>query len=613
MRTLFIDPSWPSGEQARARTLIVLALSMVIGVIPSCIASYARGEFEMVVVGVIAIVLIVTALLVLRFTRSIVISAMILLLWNDAALFLVCISEGGFRLATSSWAALFVIVSFFLVGARLGLLISGLLVAEAVVALIVHVTGNQLPLRFTDFESTMSSVMLVVGFAFAGIVAYLYAVARQRTLDQLADALQEVERDERQLTTLIENTDAEVCSLDQSGCLQVFNHAFARAACAQRGAEPRLGDRLADVVSAEQMARWRPCLDEAFAHPHTTRIEEQRIQDGEHRHRETSFYPILNERHMPIGMVVFSQDITERKHTEAEMQRLHAEHMTLSRYAGMAAVASEVMRNAGNILNSVNLSTSLMLDRLGGFEVERLNGLVELLDAHAEELDTFLRDDSRGRRLPELLRALADHFLEQEAKLGTELSSLREGVTHLTRVVHSQENLAGNISLIEEVSVEELIGAALALSSASWEALNVDVERHIGAVPTLHVDRHKLLEILVNLLGNAYHALRDSARVDKRLRIRAEPAGDERVTIEIEDNGVGIAGENRDKLFRLGFTTKEQGHGVGLHSSANTAAQLGGCLTCHSEGLGQGATFTIELPVHPPRRQGRAVTSPWLP
>ena len=67
------------------------------------------------------------------------------------------------------------------------------------------------------------------------------------------------------------------------------------------------------------------------------------------------------------------------------------------------------------------------------------------------------------------------------------------------------------------------------------------------------------------------------------------------VEITITDNGIGIRKENLLKIFSQGFTTKPQGHGFGLHASANAAREMGGRLTAQSEGEKQGATFILSL------------------
>jgi signal transduction histidine kinase len=251
-----------------------------------------------------------------------------------------------------------------------------------------------------------------------------------------------------------------------------------------------------------------------------------------------------------------------------------------------------------------------MLERhLHGLRIGHLDKAVTMLEEHAGNLDGFLRDDPRGKRMFELLRGLVAHFQQQHQQLGAEVTSLHESINHLTSVIHAQQSHARSIGLLETVAVNELVDAALDLQAPAWSQLGITLERHLAELPPLHIDKHKAIEILVNLVSNARHAVRDSSRADKRVVIRTEAvsraggvaggvAGDvDRVRIHVEDNGSGIDPDHGDKLFRLGFTTKRGGSGIGLHSSANAAQQLGGSLSFNSDGPGHGAVFTLELPV----------------
>jgi signal transduction histidine kinase len=122
-------------------------------------------------------------------------------------------------------------------------------------------------------------------------------------------------------------------------------------------------------------------------------------------------------------------------------------------------------------------------------------------------------------------------------------------------------------------------------------------------MPPVTVDRHKLLQVLLNLLTNARQSLQASGRPDKQISLRVESAPRERLRISIADNGVGISPEHLPRLFTAGFTTRKDGYGFGLHISALTAMEMKGTLSCVSAGPGQGATFTIELPLVAPRER----------
>ena len=108
-----------------------------------------------------------------------------------------------------------------------------------------------------------------------------------------------------------------------------------------------------------------------------------------------------------------------------------------------------------------------------------------------------------------------------------------------------------------------------------------------------------LLQILVNLIRNAKHALDEGREQDRVLTLIVSKNGGNHVKIGVQDNGVGIAPEVLPRICTYGFTTKSNGHGFGLHSGATAARDMGGSLTVASAGTGLGATFTLELPAAP--------------
>jgi signal transduction histidine kinase len=124
----------------------------------------------------------------------------------------------------------------------------------------------------------------------------------------------------------------------------------------------------------------------------------------------------------------------------------------------------------------------------------------------------------------------------------------------------------------------------------------IQIVREFEPVPPVTVDRHKVLQILFNLLENAKHAFDGCVRSDKHVRVRVERAGG-RVRISIADNGEGISRENLTRIFGQQFSTRKNGHGIGLHSSSLAAKDMGAILSAHSDGPGRGATFSLEMPV----------------
>jgi signal transduction histidine kinase len=162
--------------------------------------------------------------------------------------------------------------------------------------------------------------------------------------------------------------------------------------------------------------------------------------------------------------------------------------------------------------------------------------------------------------------------------------------------VAAQQNHAKTSVLTELVSLESLCEDALKLIELSM--YDLQILRDFDDVPRVHAPKHTVLEILVNLLSNAKHAVLDHDCPVRRIRVGLKLMSPERVRIEVEDTGVGIPQENLTRIFAHGFTTKPNGHGFGLHSGALSARQMGGSLTAESQGPGRGAKFILELPVN---------------
>jgi PAS domain S-box-containing protein len=298
-----------------------------------------------------------------------------------------------------------------------------------------------------------------------------------------------------------------------------------------------------------------------------------------------------------IGTFGLSRDITALKQAQAELETTHNHLVRASRMAGMAEVATDVLHNVGNVLNSVNVSCSLVIDRVQETCCTNLAKIPELLRENFGRLDEFLTTDEKGKHLLEYLASLAQTFEEQKTFLLRELNQLRNHVEHIKQVVTMQQNYAKVAGVEETIDVTHLVEDALRMNADALTRHAVTYRRKFEPVPPLHVDKHKVLQILVNLIRNAKYAVTDSPRRDKEMTICIRPHGEDRVQIQVADNGVGIAPENLTRIFAHGFTTRKGGHGFGLHSGALAARDLGGSLAAHSDGLGKGATFTLELPL----------------
>jgi len=322
-----------------------------------------------------------------------------------------------------------------------------------------------------------------------------------------------------------------------------------------------------------------------------------RAKDGSYYWVNATIVPFLNDAGKPRQYVAIRADITERKQAEAELEKAHRELLETSRLAGMAEVATNVLHNVGNVLNSVNVSATLIADRLKLSKVSDLNRVVALLDAHATDLGAFISQDAQGKNLPAFLRQLNQRLAEEQRGTIAELESLRENIDHIKGIVVMQQSYAKVSGVSEVLKLTDLVEDSLRINADALSRQEVRIVREYEEVPASNVEKHTVLQILVNLIRNAKHACDDGDMADKQMTLRVAHGGGT-VKISVIDNGVGILPESLNRIFNYGFTTRNDGHGYGLHSSANAARELGGSLTAHSDGPGCGATFTLELPIN---------------
>lgn len=299
--------------------------------------------------------------------------------------------------------------------------------------------------------------------------------------------------------------------------------------------------------------------------------------------------PIFEDGEQAGAVLVF-RDITPTKAMQQELR-------DVSRRAGMAEVATGVLHNVGNTLNSVGVSASLLREKLENSKVESLSKATALLEKEPDELAAYLTQDAKGQKVPLLLRRLAEQLEASRTKMLDDIERLDSGLDHISKIVRLQQAHTKDVRAVSaRVDLHQLLDEALALSQAGTEAAEVQVLRKFESGRYAFLDKHVALQILVNLISNGFRAAADGDAEVKRLVLRAyEEEG--RVIIEVEDNGVGIPKGNLSKLFEYGFTTREDGHGFGLHNSALGARHLRGELTARSPGEGLGATFTLSFPL----------------
>jgi PAS domain S-box-containing protein len=326
------------------------------------------------------------------------------------------------------------------------------------------------------------------------------------------------------------------------------------------------------------------------------KVEKEVYKDGRESWVLTSKIPLRNQDGQIIGTFGISKNITAIKETESKLEQVHKQLLATSRQAGMTEIATNVLHNVGNVLNSVNVSASLVVDSVKKSKASSLAKVVALLREHEQDLGTFFTSDPRGKQLSTYLSQLSDQLLNDQRTTVQELDLLVKNIGHIKEIVAMQQSYARVSGVKEIINLRDLVEDGLRMNVGALTRHGVEVVREFEDVPLISIDKHKVLQVLVNLIRNAKHACQDLNHADKQMTVRIFD-GDGRIKISVRDNGIGIPPENLTRIFSHGFTTKKDGHGFGLHSGALAAKEMGGSLNVQSDGIGHGATFTLELPL----------------
>ena len=306
------------------------------------------------------------------------------------------------------------------------------------------------------------------------------------------------------------------------------------------------------------------------------------------------------------------KEVKERILAENERERLHAELQVSARCAGMAEVATGVLHNVGNVLNSVNVSANILQDSLHARALNTLSRVSDLLVNSDRDLGTLITEDERGKHIPALVLEISRSLNAERDLQLRELNDLVKNVEHIKTIVTTQQFLASRGGATERTSLAELVEDAVELNVNIIRQHGVRLQRNYDTLEDILIDKHQILQILVNLIKNGLEAMKDCTNDERVLSLTVRDEG-EFIAVEVVDTGHGIAPEHFEQIFQLGFTTKEAGHGFGLHNSANVAQEAGGSLVAHSDGIAQGAKFVLRLPKNhgpkaPPHDRGAGRT-----
>jgi PAS domain S-box-containing protein len=359
--------------------------------------------------------------------------------------------------------------------------------------------------------------------------------------------------------------------------------------------EDVIGRRQGHSLPPEQQRKLEVLFERARATGNPQHLETfHDAPDGQRRWYSTQITSYALGEGAPHGMISIVTDVTLQHDAEARVEDLRQQLIEASHRAGMAEIATGVLHNVGNVLNSVNVSSEALVKELEGSRLHLLGRAVAMLVDNEARLAEFLTEDPKGRKLPALLGKLGEELEAEQRRLHAELTRLRTHIGLMRSIVAAQQSIAKLGDMVEPTKPGELVHQALTMFQLDLESRVIDLRLELEDFGTVMLDRQATLQVLANLIRNAIEALEVVER-PRQLVIRLW-ADEQQLCFEVEDNGCGIRQEHLDKLFQHGFSTKRGGHGFGLHTSAVAARTMNGTLEAHSDGPDCGARARLTLP-----------------
>jgi signal transduction histidine kinase len=264
--------------------------------------------------------------------------------------------------------------------------------------------------------------------------------------------------------------------------------------------------------------------------------------------------------------------------------------------AGFAELAKGVLHNLGNAMTPIGVRLSSLGQRLRQ---------APTADAQlaAEELRHGAADAARRADLEEFMRLACGEFALTIKAAGDDVAILTRQTGIVQNALSEQMRSTRNEHVIESVRLPELIAQSLEVVPDSCrQRLLIHADESLRRIGVVHVARTVLRLVLQNLIINASDAVRDAGKDRGVLRVSAEivrDAGQEQLLLQCQDDGIGIAADNLERVFEKGFSTKSKGtnYGIGLHWCANAIGALGGRIWAASDGPGLGASLHLMLPL----------------
>ncbi|MDF1655001.1 MAG: ATP-binding protein [Coxiellaceae bacterium] len=314
----------------------------------------------------------------------------------------------------------------------------------------------------------------------------------------------------------------------------------------------------------------------------------------------THLIPVYDDNEKDVKFVlVTSSNITQRKESEFETERLHRDLSDVSREIGMAEVAINVLHNIGNILNSINISLESLSENKGQSSVFKVCDLLKLFEENIENISSSFKSKERSEAIRKYIPALRKKLSKDYDKESETIKSISEYLDLIKATIATQLQYVKKPVLIEKIHFNEVLEDFLKLQKNHFNNHKIMLNNTIDKQIEICADRYSLLMVLINLMNNACDSLLESNLSEKVITLSVSDKTNH-ICVAIKDNGVGISEEVLPHILEHGFTTKKSGYGFGMASAALAVNKMGGEILIESKGINQGATVQFTLPKQAP-------------
>jgi signal transduction histidine kinase len=279
-----------------------------------------------------------------------------------------------------------------------------------------------------------------------------------------------------------------------------------------------------------------------------------------------------------------------------ELKKSQQLAVTSAHEAGMSEIATGILHNVGNVLNSTNVSVETIIKKLDHSVVDGLYKANNLLEQNINSLSDFLTINPKGKKLMNYYLELGVAVKGESDLLKKEASDLMKRLNLIKDIINTQQTYAkGSAEYKEQVSLIDIAENAIMAQSTSLIRHEIKLLRKFSEVPLVFAQKTKLVHVILNLVKNAKEAMSTVQDREKIITIEIGRNNLNKIFLSVTDTGQGVERENLTKIFSHGFTTKQNGHGFGLHFCANATDEMDAKISAASDGLEKGTSFIIEF------------------